>query len=35
VRVREGQIDRIRCYTDTGYALGLLWGPQRERPPID
>jgi uncharacterized protein len=35
VRVRDGRIDRIRGYTDTGYALGLLWGPQRERPPID
>ena len=35
VRIRDGLIDRIRTYTDTGYALGLLWGPQRERPPID
>lgn len=35
VRVREGAIDRIRGYTDTGYALGVLWGPQRIRPSFD
>lgn len=35
VRTRDGLIERIRGYTDTGYALGLLWGPQRERPPFD
>jgi ketosteroid isomerase-like protein len=35
VRVRDGRIDRIRGYTDTGYALGMLWGPQRQRPSFD
>jgi ketosteroid isomerase-like protein len=35
VRVKDGQIDRVRGYTDTGYALGVLWGPQRSGPPIE
>ena len=35
LRVRDGRIDRIRTYTDTGYALGVLWGPLRDHPPID
>lgn len=35
LRARDGRIDRVRTYTDTGYALGMLWGPQRERPSFD
>jgi len=35
LRFRDGKIDRVRAYTDTAYALGLLWGPQRSRPSYD
>jgi ketosteroid isomerase-like protein len=32
LRIRGGKVERVRGYTDTGYALGLLWGPQRTEP---
>jgi uncharacterized protein len=35
LRVADGKITRVRGYTDTGYALGLLWGPQRAFPAFD
>lgn len=35
LRMADGAIERVRAYVDTGYALGVLFGAQREFPSFD